>query len=150
MTSSPEEIPRASSDRQIASVPEATPTADRTPQYAENSCSNFRKFGPLSSCIEEETLSHSRRKLDSMVRYFLVRSSRGIFIRGDRFLATGRFGITLTRNGGFVKTQQRRSYCGLTVADSNQRCKGGSRAVRLLASMDSLQGIAYKKSRNRR
>ena len=64
----------------MASVPEATPTAHLTPQYAANSDSNAARLGPFKSLMTEKTASHWGRNSASIDLYFRVRSKRGIFL----------------------------------------------------------------------
>src|SRR5258706_4029362 len=82
ITSSPSAILSARKDRQMASVPHATPTACLTPQYSANSFSNACRLAPLRSRMVESTWSQRWHRSPSMERNFRVRSSSGIFIAG--------------------------------------------------------------------
>ena|SRR5437870_6031785 len=73
----------------MASVPEATPSAYFTPQYAANSCSKAARFAPFNNRIEEKIRSHSRCRSGAISLYLRVRSRSGIF-----------FGCCIIRSAG--------------------------------------------------
>src|SRR5215204_947106 len=77
MTSSPAPTPQARSARYRASVPEPTPIACSTPQYAASSASNDRTFGPSTSSIPDSTSSIAARISGWSARYWAFRSTNG-------------------------------------------------------------------------
>src|SRR5215510_11307648 len=84
MISSPGAVSRARKERQIASVPHATPMACLTPQNSANSFSKAERLAPFKSRIDEKIFSQRSRSSVSTSRNFLVRSSSGIFIAAGR------------------------------------------------------------------
>src|SRR3989442_3088181 len=78
MTSSPDDTPHARMASCSASVPEPTPIECLVPQYAANSWSNARTFGPMVSCMLSRTSSIAARTSSRIVAYCALRSTSGI------------------------------------------------------------------------